>query len=258
MARSNSPPHPTFALPKSLAAIKAIFDADRRNPVDREVAAKHMGYSGKSGASDKALASLSHYGLTEKVGKGEIRVSQLAVDILHPDPSDPQSESRALLKAGMGPQLFKELRVQFPEHVSEDTLESYLVRAGFNEAALAPAKNAYLETLRFLEQSKVFESGGNASENEQESDPQEIIAGDDMQDNDVLERPVHKLEADNLVVRPTIENGVLNESEWMRNPLGRDIAIRVLVTGDMGGKEIGKFIKLLEAQKAILDDDEEV
>ena len=46
------------------------------------------------------------------------------------------------------------------------------------------------------------------------------------------------------------------ESEWMRNPLGRDKSVRVLVTVKMGGKEIGKLIKLLEAQKAILDDED--
>lgn len=43
----------------------------------------------------------------------------------------------------------------------------------------------------------------------------------------------------------------------MRNPLSRDTSFRLLVTGKMGGKEIGKLIKLLEAQKAVLDDDEE-
>src|SRR4051812_794755 len=109
MVRTNSPPHPSMSLPKAITAVGKIFSADRRNPVDRDVAARHIGYTGKSGASDKALAALSHFALTEKVGKGAIRVSQLAMDILHPDPSDPQSKDRALLEAGMKPQLYKEL-----------------------------------------------------------------------------------------------------------------------------------------------------
>ncbi|MBX3595889.1 hypothetical protein [Sphingomonas sp.] len=251
MARSNSPPHPSMSLPKSIDAVKKIFDADRRNPVDREVAAKHLGYSGKSGASDKALAALAHFGLTEKVGKGEVRVSQLAMDIMHPDPTDARSKDRALLEAGMKPQLYKELQAQFPDQVSEGTLESYLLRIGFVDAALSPAKSAYLETLRFLEQSKVFESGGSEGLLEPESGLQDKDAGDEMQDEAVLDRPTVKPPV------PAAKPMETNETEWMRNPLGRGKAVRVLVTGSMGGKEIGKLIKLLEAQKAILDDDDE-
>jgi len=253
MSRTNSPPHPSMSLPKSIAAAGKIFAADRRNPVDREVAAKHIGYTGKSGASDKALAALSHFGLIEKVGKGSVRVSQLAMDILHPDPSDQQGKDRALVEAGMKPQIYKELRAQFPDHVSENTLRSYLVRVGFNDAALPAAMSAYFETLRFLEQSKAFESVGNGGQSEPESDPQDNDTGDEMQDEAVIERPAAP-RAD--APTPPIA-AALGETEWMRSPLGRDKAVRLLVTGKMESKDIGKLIKLLEAQKAILADDDE-
>ena len=189
MARSNSPPHPSMSLPKAIDAVGKIFDADRRNPIDREVAARHIGYTGKNGASDKALAALAHFGLVEKVGKGSLRVSQQAMDILHPDPSDPQGKQRTLLEAGMKPHIYKELRAQFPDQVSEGTLRSYLVRVGFNDAALAAAMSAYLETLRFLEQSKVFESGGIDPAVGGESDLPDDEWTDEMNDITTLERP---------------------------------------------------------------------
>ena len=47
------------------------------------------------------------------------------------------------------------------------------------------------------------------------------------------------------------------EAEWMRNHLGGDVKVRLLVTGDMGPKQIGKLIKLLKAQQAVLSDDDE-
>jgi len=47
------------------------------------------------------------------------------------------------------------------------------------------------------------------------------------------------------------------ETEWMRNQVGRETKVRLLVSGAMGAKEIGKLIKLLEAQRAVLSDDEE-
>ena len=73
MTRTNSPPHPSMSLPKAIDAVGKIFAADRRNPIDRDVAARHIGYTGKNGASDKALAGLTHFGLVEKVGKGFAR-----------------------------------------------------------------------------------------------------------------------------------------------------------------------------------------
>ena len=163
MARVQSPGYPNASLPKAIQSVRSIFDADRRNPIDREVAAKHIGYSGSSGASDKALATLAHYGLTEKVAKGEIRVSQLALDIIHPN--KPEDRKRALVHAGFSPQIFKDLRERFSDGpVSEGALESYLKRENFLDRAITPVSKAYLETCRYLEQEKAFEAiGGEIS-----------------------------------------------------------------------------------------------
>lgn len=43
------------------------------------------------------------------------------------------------------------------------------------------------------------------------------------------------------------------EREWLRGPLSREVSYRLIVTGDMGAPEIGKLIKLLEAQKLVLE-----
>ena len=45
------------------------------------------------------------------------------------------------------------------------------------------------------------------------------------------------------------------EREWLRGPLSREVGYRLLVSGDVGPKEIGKLIKLLEAQKEVLDEE---
>ncbi len=185
MARVQSPGYPNVSLPKALQSVRMIFDADRRNPIDREVAAKHIGYGGLSGASDKALATLAHYGLMEKVAKGEVRVSQLAVDIIHPDM--PDDRKRALIQAAFSPQVFKDLRERFADGpVSEGALESYLKRENFLDRAITPVSKAYLETCRFLEQEKAFESGGLGRQKEEESEGEEF---EDTQMDTVLEAP---------------------------------------------------------------------
>lgn len=169
MARSRSPLYPSFPLPKALSMTKKVFEQDRRNPIDREVAVKHMGYSGLSGAADKAIASLSHYGLLEKTGKGEVCVSQLAIDILYPD--KPEQRKAALEESAYKPQIFSDLKARFSSgHVSEEALKSYLKRENFLDRAINPITNAYLENRRFLEQEEVCESGGNKQEQEAESE----------------------------------------------------------------------------------------
>ena len=45
------------------------------------------------------------------------------------------------------------------------------------------------------------------------------------------------------------------EVEWMRNKLGAETFIRILAKGDLSPKEISRLIKILEAQKAVLEDE---
>jgi hypothetical protein len=47
------------------------------------------------------------------------------------------------------------------------------------------------------------------------------------------------------------------EREWLRGPLAKDVNYRLIVSGDIGPREIGKLIKLLTAQKAVLSDDDD-
>lgn len=251
MAGSQSPGYPQFALPKAIAGVRKIFAADRRSVIDREVAQKHIGYSGQNGAADKALATLLHFGLLEKAGKGQVRVTQCAVDIIHPE--DETARRRALAQAAFSPQIYKDLRARFGDHVSETALHSYLVRENFLDRAMGPVSNGYLETVRFVEQEKAFESDGNQRREGEESDPTEPDGNDDMDDTETLER-VAKPAMQRPNNPPPLEAG---ESEWMRNLVGRDTKVRLLVSGEMGPKEIGRLIKLLEAQKAVLDEDDD-
>jgi hypothetical protein len=316
--RAQSPGYPNAPLPKAINSIRQVFDADRRNPIDRDLAAKHIGYGGSSGAADKAIATLGHYGLTEKVGKGEIRVSQLALDIIHPN--KPEDRKRALLQAAFSPQIFKDLRERFPEgHVSEGALESYLKRENFLDRAIVPVTRAYLETCRFLEQEKALESGGGGDEKAGESPPSEDDEAEDvifggarvgdliqweshgelhlpkptrvrlvsedgqwvavdgsetgipMNEVIVQERASAASAASAAAAPPrfALDRGAdpkeaersakpeVGETEWMRNRLGSETKVRLLVTGDMGPREIGKLIKLLEAQRAVLQDDDD-
>ena len=54
---------------------------------------------------------------------------------------------------------------------------------------------------------------------------------------------------------PIAVPSMTKEREYLRGLLSRDTGYRLLVSGDIGPKELGKMIKLLQAQKAILEDE---
>ena len=97
MARIRSPGYPNASLEQVIENVGKVHQQDRQHPVDRCAVALHLGFSGLSGAADRALSALLHYNLMEKVRKGELRVTDLALRILHP--SDPSERRQALYEA---------------------------------------------------------------------------------------------------------------------------------------------------------------
>lgn len=161
MARLRSPNYPSVPLREAVGMVEKIHAVERNYPVDRTVAAQHLGFTGLTGHSAKILASLLQYGLLEKVAKNEIRVSQIAVDIILPD--TPAEKAEAIQTAAFRSSLFSDLRSRFPQGVpSEGNLRSYLMKQGFSDRALQPVISAYLQTCEFVQEHSVSESYGSA------------------------------------------------------------------------------------------------
>ncbi|HTO79045.1 MAG TPA: hypothetical protein VMJ31_04635, partial [Methylocystis sp.] len=232
MARTQSPGYPSFSLAKAIPRIRLVFQADRRNPIDREVAAKHIGYSGTSGAADKALATLAHFNLLEKAGKGQTRVTQLAVDILHPD--TPANRKKALLEAACAPSIFQDIRERFADGApSESALKSWLMRENFLDRAIGPVAEAYLETYRYLEQERALESGGPSSADPEESSSQHAVSEGDEQMTPQSEvraasnsPQVPPLSLDLKQADQPQVSMVPGEREWLRGPLSKETSYR--------------------------------
>ena len=145
----------------------------------------------------------------------------------------------AIREAAGRPDLFAELDARYPEGKGSDTaIRSYLLIQKFIPQAADAALRSYRETKALVE----AEGGGYSGEPTPE---------------------VHHLEAQSISTAqpqlgtPALQSRPSGEFEWMRNQLGKNTAIRIVASGDMGPKEIGRLIKLLEAQKAVLDDEED-
>lgn len=148
--RRRSPSYPSTPLREAIELTSKFHAGERANTVDREVAVKAMGYSGISGRSATVLSNLIQFGLVEKTGKNEVRVTRRAIEILYPDTDETKAE--ALRAAAREPELFKAISQRFTDGLpSETALRAYLIRQGFTNAAVGPASRAFLETFLFLE-----------------------------------------------------------------------------------------------------------
>jgi hypothetical protein len=166
--RSRSPRYPSISLKEAVTMARKIYDRDSTHAIDRESAVQHIGYSTLNGASATALASLKQFGLTADTGKGMLRLTDLALDILEPQ-SD--AEFRAgLAAAAFAPDLFASLRERFPDRPpSESSLRAHLVRQGFTATAVKSIVPAYLETYEYAESLKETESHSHTPTGVQES-----------------------------------------------------------------------------------------
>lgn len=289
-----SPSYPSMSLPEAVNAVRKIEAAYRGSPADREQAAKLIGYSSLSGPAAKALAALASYGLVERAGKGELRVSDRAANILHPD--NPEQRFAALRAAALEPEIFNAMQERWPNIVPpEDGVATFLRRQGFNESAIRPAASAYLDTIAFLAESGASESNGQRPASGRESPspkrggaqvgdfvqwesqgvlqfetPRRVrhVSDDGMwvavegsetglpMSEIIVEQRAQKAEAPRFPLGPEKEaRGEPGTVEWIRNDVGPETKAIIYVTGDMGPREIGKLIRLLEAQKAVLEDD---
>lgn len=177
MAKLRSPNYPDIDIQQAIDLIGKLYTANRTFPMDRDVAAKEMGYSGLTGPSAKKIASLIQYGLLDKHAKNEVKVSRVAEAILHPD-DQTQKEENLQVSAYM-PSLFADLRERFPGGVpSESNLKSYLLKQGFSDRAVGPAIRAYLGTCSYVEKKESYESHGSTSVEMSESPVNQRFTGD--------------------------------------------------------------------------------
>jgi hypothetical protein len=157
MARIRSPGYPSISLRQAIELADKLYNKSRQNVVERDAAAKDLGYKAITGQSAKMLADLAHYNLVERAGKGGVRVTDTAAKIIaHTDLAEKRD---GLLEAAYSPGLFADIKDQWPDgFVSENALRSFLMRKGFASVAVHPAMKAYFDTYDLLRQEGATES----------------------------------------------------------------------------------------------------
>lgn len=242
MDRQRSPSYPSLPLEQAIEMVGKIHKANRTNVISRETAAKDMGYSGLTGRSMTVLGSLAQYGLLEKAGRGDVKVTRRSVDILHPLKESHRVE--AIVEAAMTPALFRTFHERFPEGVpSENALRSFLVQNDFNDVAIGPAISAFLETNAFAEKAT-----GSGRPDPSPSEPQESHPSPQFTEEQVMELAPK--------ARPAMAPPPLAEADL--NKIVMNIqGDRVQVSGLFDLKGLRLLEKKIAGLKAIMAPDDE-
>jgi hypothetical protein len=176
MARVRSPNYPALSLPDAVARVRDVHKQQQTTPEPRDVVVRHMGYNSSNGRALKALSALLKYGFLEEVPNEGLKVSDRAVSILYPDPSDPSAKAKALVAASREPALFADIMDRWKgARPSPESLEAFLVRKGFNLNSIEQVARAFYATLDLVgEQGSAYDSpeAEEAEEEEQEMEPE--------------------------------------------------------------------------------------
>jgi hypothetical protein len=257
--RLRSPNYPALSLPDAIEKVTALYRAQHTHAAPREVVAKGIGYNSLNGASASAISALLKYGLLERIGD-EGKVSERALRILHPH--SPEERGTAIREAALEPPLFAELNQRFPGRVPNDELlRNYLIRNGFAPSAVTSVITSYRETSEMVEREgwahdslreqaecAGMASFGNPDTSQPWLPPQRLIepGAKDIQSPDLLR----------------------GEMDHFMGPIGPGPLaqrLKVMMTGTsrlrvnadlIHAGEVEKLIKILEANKALLEEDD--
>jgi hypothetical protein len=239
MARLRSPNFPGLSLEEAVESAREIFDKSRHAEIPREVVAKDLGYSGLTGRSIIILGALNQFGLVENTSKGNMKVSQLAADILHGYPESARLE--ALYKAGREPSLFKAIFEKFDNHIpSDNAVRSFLIQSGFTNDGAEKALKTFTETNRFLEVKGAYKVAGDETVNVQNTSTE----------NKALEQtPVQSTAQSNALEKPSTD-----AIFWNKGSLDFNLSSSGLIVAGMtnSASELEAYIVKLQALVSLL------
>jgi hypothetical protein len=235
MAKGRSPNYPSQTLAEAVERLRPVYNELHTYVTPTEVFAENLGYTSLSGRALGLIATLKRYGLIEGGGKGMLRISGLAVSIMElPEGSTERGE--ALEQAAFTPELFSELRSEFPNDLPSDgLLRHHLVKKGFLPKAAEEIIRVFKANLDLVQER-----------------PEEY--------NPPMSSPTTETRAENVRreggIRAGLPRNVVEENdkflpqwEYRFNVSRTTIARVIFVGGEATQEAIAKLISTLEVQK---------
>lgn len=274
--RFRSPPYPAMNLAKAVERAGELYAKAMHHAVGLPVLADAWSYGAKSSGLSATAAALQLFGLLNGQGTGTKRrfqLTEVALRIIKD--ADPASEKRvaALKTAAMAPNVYADLWRTYgsASDVSDVVIRNFLTldrseagKAPYGDSAANEIIKSYKETLVFAgirdDTSIQDPAGGDEIDDPSHQDQSSL---EDFVRNITrvpppppppppppLPPPPPVPPGDHLT-RSTIRDG---ERELVSGLLSKEATFRVLVTGQVGVKEIDRLIRKLELDKEIIAD----
>jgi hypothetical protein len=230
--RGRSPNYPAISLKQAVEGIAKLYSKIHRHPAPREAVATSLGYSGLHGSSMSAISALVKYGFLEKLGD-DLKLTERAMQIIAPH--TPEEKQEALRTAANAPALFNEMLEHFKGDVppSDDLIRSYLIRRNFVASAVPQVIQSFRETMELVA-----------------GQPAVTYATDGEKPTESI--PMQQSE----IERETPRARASGERELATGLLSKNTTFRLLVSGNVGVKEIDRLIAKLKMDKDILAEQE--
>jgi hypothetical protein len=232
MAKARSPNYPNYDLKDALVLVDKVYKNDGRNKVSRSVLAEHLGHESLSGPALGKIGALRAYGLVEGGGE-ELYVSEDAIAALKA-PAGSQAHTDAIRRLAFKPAVFQAIKKQFPAIPSKANLVYSLIQEGFSDIAAGIAADSYLKTMALVESLNgsynAENQGGNGESRDLPTDSWSHVGKHKAQQVKIME----------------------GERELTTGLLSKDASFRLIVSGQIGVKEIDRLIQKLTLDKEIL------
>jgi hypothetical protein len=291
-----SPAYPYVSLKRAVELAKKTFEYAKHSEADVLGLYKFWGFKGETGSSKKTLAAMRYFGLLERAHASKnIKLSARAKRILL-DPDATEARSKALVEAFLSPAMYKYCWELWGNEMPHDNaVKSHLMfKKGFNHATVDGFLDDYKTSVAYsgIASSATIQSEDDPKDDEKTPEVGDLVQWESagqiqfaqprkvraIQDHDgqpwvfvegsetgipmtevaVIERAPNPAAGHQPLVPPSLAEVLApKEREWIRGPLAKDVSYRIIVSGDLGPKEIAKLIKMLQAQKDILSDDDE-
>jgi hypothetical protein len=253
--QGRSPAYPSVPLGVALAKAQAQYDSQGKYAVPLPIAFKAWGYSAKSSGGRDVRASLRYFGLIIFEGDGPSAKVKLSEDALRviTDKREDQTEKNAIIRRlALNPTAHKKLWAKFADGIKSDaTVAHYLHwEEGYNETAAEALVAEFKETAAFA---RLYEPD-NVPVNQDDEEGADDRTEEEPDERGEPERKRRDPPKDRVSI-------MVNERELTTGLLSKGASFRLIVTGQIGVKEIERLIAKLEIDKEILaeisEDDEE-
>lgn len=233
--QGRSPRYPRISLETAVGYARRFYDEAHRAAVDVDTAARLMGFSGKSGASQIALGAVRQFGLVDGL-RGTIKISDLAMRVLQPSSADEEEE--AWHEAAFSPGVYDAVVAHFDGELprSDEAIKAYLIRsAGFSKAGAEDCITTLRRTLSELEtfRSNLRQQDGPSASSEYPNK---------------TDRAPDPARAEQATTQTLAVDG---NSELVRIPLTRDCTAELRLLGTVTSAAIDRLVQYIELMREV-------